>query len=85
MAGSKGRNEVDRPIPAALVAGGEGKLVREIQVLGANLLVGLGARDGDRRSSSVMGCGRWRREKSTAVFQHGIGSEWWLGSFTGAR
>ena len=85
MAGSKGRNEVDRPILAALVAGGEGKVVREVQVLEANLLVGLGAREGDRRSSSTMGCGRRRREKRTAAFRCGIGGEGWLVSFTGAR
>ena len=85
MAGSKGRNEVDRPIPAALVVGGEGKVVREVQVLGANLLVGLGAGEGDRRISSAMGCERRRMEKRTAAFRRGIGGEWWLGCFTGAR
>ena len=67
----------------ALVAGGEGKVVREVQVLGANLLVGLGARDGDRMSSSAMGCRRRRREKRTAAFRRGIGGEGVAGDLHG--
>ena len=41
-------------------------------MLGANLLVGLGAREGDRRISSAMGCRRRRREKRTVAFRHWI-------------
>ena len=42
MARSKGRNEVDRPIPAALVAGGEGEMAREKEGVEAHLLVASG-------------------------------------------
>ena len=51
---TEGKEMVDRPIPARVVAGGEGEVVRELQGVKTHLLEGLGTRDGDRRSSLAL-------------------------------
>jgi len=73
---TEGKEMVDRPISARLVAGGEGEVVRELQGVKTHLLEGLGARDGDRRSSSTLD--RVRRRKGLDGDEAPM-RDWWQG------
>ena len=66
------------------IAGGEGEVAREHQGIEVNLLGCLGAREGDRRSSTAVGRARRRRKKATAVLRQGMdGIKQWV-SFIGS-